>query len=160
LPKGLKVYAPVHFLALLIYKTRSLRTAPTEALLKTLISLGHSLAFASGYISLVKISECYTARFFNGYTPLGYFIVTIIATHGLYFEAPHRRKEMCLALLPRSIEFLWNIAKTAHLVKPLPHGEVVLLMAALGLMCSLYQCEPQYLANSYASGLAKLLGDN
>jgi hypothetical protein len=159
-PKGLKVYGPVHLIPLLIFKFKQLRTAPKETLLKFLVGLLRSIGFVSCYMSLEKVAECYAAYFFQGYRFMNPVVVSLVATHAVYVETPHRRKELSLYMLPRALETLWNIAKTANYVKPLPYGEVGLFMLGLGLLLSFYQCEQELLPYSYTSSLTRLLGDN
>lgn len=159
-PKALKVYGPVHLVPLLLFKLKQLRSNPKEASLKFLLGLVRSMAFISTYMSLEKIAECYCTVLFQGTRFFNPFLVSLVATHAIYLETPHRRHELALYLLPRALETIWNIAEKANYVKAVPCGEVGLFMLGLGLMMSFYQADQEYLPYSYKAYLAKLLGDN
>mmetsp|Transcript_6825 Transcript_6825/g.12347 ORF Transcript_6825/g.12347 Transcript_6825/m.12347 type:complete len:201 (+) Transcript_6825:2964-3566(+) len=160
LPKALKVYGPVHLVPLIVFRLKQLKNSPKETTIKFLVGLCRSMAFISTYMSLEKFAECYCNYLLHGYRSISPVLVSLVATHAIYLESPHRRNELSLYLLPRSMETLWNIAKTANYVKPLPYGEVGLFMLGLGLMLSFYQTEQEYLPYSYTSYMVKLLGDN
>lgn len=157
LPKALKVYLPVHVLSLVLFKMKDLRNRPKEATVKFLIGVGRSIAFAAVYMSLERLGECYLAVFLRGFIPVSPVLITLVAANAIYLETSHRRMELSLHLLPQALETLWNLAKSANYVRPLPYGEIGVFMVGLGLMLSMYECEKSYLPRSYSSFLDKLL---
>lgn len=110
------IYAPVHFLPILLTRPRSLATLST--LKRTLASVMRSSLFLSAFISSIWAIVCMTRTLFiarmlpnishNIYDgPFGCILAGCLACGGsIWIEQGRRRGEMALYVLPRAIRAL------------------------------------------------------
>lgn len=75
-------------------------------------------------------------------------------------ESPGRRLELALYVLPRAIESAWNVAVENGKVRSIPNGEVFVFMAGTGLVCTLFQHDPESVDDGYRKVITRFLGVN
>jgi hypothetical protein len=158
--RALKVYSPVHICTYLLFNARELKNKPLRGLLRIAASLLRTCAFVSLYIGTNRMNFCIFNHLFGGLGPITFVVISAIGTHAIYLERESRRVDFAMWLLPRSLEFCYNLAKATLKFRPLPYGEVLLFAVSMGLFVSLMGEDRKHLKKSYANALAKLLGEN
>lgn len=68
--------------------------------------------------------------------------------------------ELALYCLPRALESLWKTALKNGTVRSVPHGDIMLFMASMGTLMTLYQNEKDTINSHYLSVLTRFFGDN
>jgi hypothetical protein len=157
---ALKVYSPLHVSTYLLFSGRELKSKPLQGLLRIAVSLLRTCGFVSLFIGTNRLNFCIFNSLFRGLGPITYVVISAIGTHAIYLERHSRRVDFAMWLLPRSVEFCYNLAKQTLKFRPLPYGEVLLFAVSMGLFLSLMVDDSRHLKKSYAHALAKLLGEN
>jgi hypothetical protein len=111
----MKMYAPLHFLPLLVLRPRQLvRDGPRGAarvLWETLVHTVRSALFLSLFGSSFSASICLTRRLRGRDDPWNQMVGGFVCGAALLMEIPGRRGEIALYCIPRFLEIAWNMVK-------------------------------------------------
>eukprot|EP00742_Colponemidia_sp_Colp-10_P002326 GILJ01002482.1.p1 GENE.GILJ01002482.1~~GILJ01002482.1.p1 ORF type:complete len:226 (+),score=16.68 GILJ01002482.1:75-680(+) len=158
--KNCKVYIPVYMMNLLIFKWRRLLKEPIPMLSKTAVSIAKSTAFLSLFVSTLRGLVCATRQVRGRDGKFNAWLGGLIAPAAILLEAPQRRSELAMYIVPRVMEFGWNFLEKRKLVKALPHGEVLLFSIGMAFMMYFYQNEPKSIRPTYLGLLKRVFGEN
>jgi len=129
-----KIYFPVHFLPLLIFRYNAVAKDPQGQILKTGIALLNSCCFLTSYQILVKGSECFLRN--NRHVDSSWHALVSGLLTGLscLFERDSRVSELMLYCMPRGIEAGWNYLTKYGYVKNIKYAEVGFMAVAMGML--------------------------
>ena len=112
------------------------------------------------YISIFRYGLCQfknTRHTVDRWTPI---LAGFLSTFAILWEPAHRRHELVLYLLPKSLEAFWKFLQKRNLVKSLPNGEVLIFAIGMAIIMYCYQNEDKCIKSSYLSILQKFYGVN
>ncbi len=107
--RAFKIYAPVHFLPILIFKLKSLLKSPKSTLRRMCMSLGLSCLFLTSYQATIKVTIT------SGRTMYGEDLWVFPTLAGLLtglstlFEKSSRVSELMLYCVPRAAEITFEV---------------------------------------------------
>lgn len=157
---ALKVYAPIHFLPMLIFRRKALMKDPIGTLLHTAWSTARSTAFLTSFTAFFLAAICRWRQFRQRDESFGPFLGGIAAGLSLPFEKASRRVELMLYCLPRFVEGLWKYFEKRHMVKGFYGGEVLLFSISWAFLMLFYHTQPKAIKPTYRSLIGLLLGKN
>lgn len=68
--------------------------------------------------------------------------------------------ELGLYCLPRALESIWKTALKNGYVKNIPHGDILMFMASMGTLMTLYQNDKDTINSHYLSVMTRFFGQN
>jgi hypothetical protein len=90
-----------------------------------------------------------------------YYLGGLLSGLALALEAPRRRPELAMYVLPKALEGAWVHARGRGLVpRRTGAGEAVLAAVGVGMVMSAYQNEPEHLGGLVRRVLYQLIGPN
>ncbi|KAG0030497.1 hypothetical protein BGZ82_007404 [Podila clonocystis] len=119
-----------------------------------------SCLFLSVYVWAAFYSPCLLRRILGRETRATYIVNGLIAGLSVLIEAPGRQMELALYCLPRALETSWKLLAKRRVVRNMPHGDIALFCASMGVMMSIYQNDPSVINKHYLSVLTRVFGRN
>ncbi|PRP80383.1 hypothetical protein PROFUN_11981 [Planoprotostelium fungivorum] len=115
--QSLMIYLPVHFIPLLLFRMKELKTSPFSLMFHTLMSVVRSASFLSTFVASIWFSVCLTRTLLGpklfpnlrDNLPLDNrvgLIGSLICGLSILIENKRRRSEMALYVLPRALYIL------------------------------------------------------
>ncbi|KAL0090897.1 hypothetical protein J3Q64DRAFT_1707611 [Phycomyces blakesleeanus] len=160
------VYGTLHFVPLLLLRTKSVLESPVKMLSRTAINTIKSGAFLASFVSIYQAQVCVHRKLVDmGITSMNskYFHFCygfVCAYTSIFIEDKKRRSELALYVLPKAIQSLYLIAYQHRLIFKLKHFEVLMSSAAMAVIMSFYQDEPDVLSNFVRKIMVQFFGKN
>jgi hypothetical protein len=125
-----RLYFLSHLIPLLLFKRKALKKHPIRTILKLIWGWLRSMAFISNYGILCRRAWCSVIT--NNQISVKWFTIwSIAASSGILFEAPGRRAEICMYVVPRWLEALPKFLSKRALLPEIKLAPNILL--ALGI---------------------------
>ncbi|KAG9415463.1 hypothetical protein AC1031_008906 [Aphanomyces cochlioides] len=152
-----KLYIPVHFTPLVLFKWRKLLDAPLSMTGRTIFATLRSCAFLSTYQAVVKLFLCTYRNILQEDYAIGGFIAGVLSALGLFCEDPKRRTELMLYTAVRGLEVVWAYLKRKGVAQylRLKHGDVFFF--SLSMACIL-SSPPRHFKPTYLSLIRFMFG--
>mmetsp|Transcript_17479 Transcript_17479/g.27283 ORF Transcript_17479/g.27283 Transcript_17479/m.27283 type:complete len:360 (-) Transcript_17479:172-1251(-) len=131
-----KIYLPVHFIPLLLFRYKALLRDPSEALFKTSIALLRSCCFLTTYVLCIKGTNCFLRNLFKRDATWHALLAGQLTSFACLFEKPSRVSELTLYCLPRAAEATWTYLLRRGSVKSIKYSETLLFTAAMAVLLS------------------------
>ncbi|GAA5805427.1 hypothetical protein HPULCUR_010943 [Helicostylum pulchrum] len=158
--RSLKMYVPLNVIMLVVLRSKQLAKKPKTVLQKFAISCLRSAFFLTMYVTMGIASICWMRRLTGVESPYFYAVAGAVGGSMVIIEAPSRQLELALYCLPRAFEALWNTGVKNGTLKNIPHGDVLLFMASMGSLMTLYQNEKDTINSHYLSVMTRFFGEN
>ncbi|KAF8913443.1 hypothetical protein CPB85DRAFT_1299839 [Mucidula mucida] len=144
----LPIYAALHILPTVLLRPATFFKHPTRVPL----GIARSCAFFGLYVYVNQIGICLR----SAGAPIGYWFPGLASGIALGVEAPRRRLELALYVLPKAVESAW-------ICLGLPRtwvGEVIMTAVGAGLVMQTYQEQPKHLVGAVRAVMYQLVGNN
>lgn len=129
------------------------------------------------YVVMGLSTPCWLRRLTGTDRPWIYAATGAVAGSMVFIEAPGRQLGKCNVLvhfaethvmsielglycLPRALESLWKTLLKNGQVKNIPHGDILLFMASMGTLMTLYQNDKDTINSHYLSVMTRFFGQN
>lgn len=109
--KTYKSYILLYLIPLFLFKMKQLRKNPKKVLFSTLVAYLRSVAFICGFVSMLTYGLCMSKNIRGKVDNLNVVLATIFSSLASLLETDHRRKEINLFILPRSIETIYKLLR-------------------------------------------------
>ncbi|XP_059472631.1 transmembrane protein 135-like isoform X1 [Neocloeon triangulifer] len=152
----LRIYVTVYTLALLMRG----RVPTKKQLRQTILGIIQSTAFLSCHAYSFMLTVCSLRRItgnFN-YLTVSFVPAFISSFFSIMIERPSRRSLLCLYVTNVASETIFRMAARRGLVKPIPHGEVYIFMAALSSLLYFYRSQTRSGNDSVYSLISFIVG--
>ncbi|KAL0950380.1 hypothetical protein HGRIS_010342 [Hohenbuehelia grisea] len=180
----LPIYGALHFVPAVLFKGRDFFKQPLKMLLKAGWGTARSSAFLGIFVIIYQSIFCYKHYLYDVLTaannsPTSRFKVPqwlinslvsktsfwwpgfICSGLSLFVEAPRRRGELAMYVLPKGLESAWIVARGKGLVFPTGnYGEILLTAIGTGMVMSTYQNDPQHLSGLVRRIMYQFIGPN
>ena len=107
--RALRIYIPVHWLPLILLTPSKMLKDPLHYALRKSINTLRSSVFLTSYQCNMKLTECIGRRWIDSDIAALSMTGGIAAGTAILMEAPNRRSEIVLYVIPRAIEILLNL---------------------------------------------------
>ena len=154
------LYGPAHLLPVFIFKLKQLTRNPVPILSHAFENMARSITFGVTFIGITQYGICQFAKLFNGVKGLNWIFIGILSAMTIFIEAPSRRGELTLYLLPRVVETLWNILKKKGIPIRINYFEVGLFAFAMGALSYFLYNDDKNIKPTYRSSLRIIFGNN
>jgi len=155
-----KYYIPFHLIPFLLFKLKRLKKQPAKTVLMALLHYVKSIVFMAGYNTILKWWLCKNTHIFGKMTSTGPSFGAFLSAWSCFLEPEGRRTEICLFILPRFLETLWNYLIHRKLAKPIWGGENLLFGVAMGTIVYYYSKMDKAIKPSYNGVLKRFMGVN
>ncbi|KNC47274.1 uncharacterized protein AMSG_03704 [Thecamonas trahens ATCC 50062] len=154
---GLKFYAPIHLVPLLLFRPRAL--ASPRAVLRTLLNICGSAGFVAAYNGIGIGLLCKFRNAAGRDAQIHTIIAGTLSGAAVLLEAASRRKEMALYCVPRALDAAWRVLFGEKPLLGLPAAVLVALLhaLALGLTGGALAVAPAAFKGTYRSILSRAL---
>ncbi|RUO96091.1 hypothetical protein BC936DRAFT_142649, partial [Jimgerdemannia flammicorona] len=158
--RALKLYLPLNGIMTVAFRWNQITSQPEKVLLRFLQSTFRSALFLTCYVTFGMATPCVVRPAINREGHLIYVLAGVVAGVMVLVEAPGRRLELGLYCLPRALESFWRCMVKWGYARNVPHGDVLLFSAAMGVLMTLYQNEPDTIGPHYLSVMTRFFGRN
>ncbi|KAF7725989.1 hypothetical protein EC973_009135 [Apophysomyces ossiformis] len=147
------VYGTLHFVPMLLLRTKHVMNEPTKMLSKTALATLKSGAFLASFVTLYQYQVCLHRNLVeSGWTKFNskylYYLYGFTCSYSsIFLEDKKRRSELALYVLPKAIQSFYSIAYQRHWIIKIKHFEVIMTSIAMGIIMSFYQEEPDVLSS-------------
>ncbi|CAO3609883.1 unnamed protein product [Cunninghamella blakesleeana] len=147
------VYGTLHFVPMILLRTKHLKKDPVGMLSKTTIGTLKSGAFLAVFISLYQYQVCMHRNLIDigwinfNHKYLYYLFGFVCSYTSIFLEDKKRRSELALYVLPKAIQCFYQILYQKNLMIKIKHFEVIMTSMAMGIIMSFYQEEPDVLSS-------------
>ncbi|KAI9022769.1 hypothetical protein CLU79DRAFT_804209 [Phycomyces nitens] len=160
------VYGTLHFVPLFLLRTKSVLESPAKMLSRTAINTIKSGAFLATFVTVYQMQVCTHRKLVDlGITTANskyfHFMYGFVCSYiSIFIEDKKRRSELALYVLPKAIQSLYLIAYQRRLIFKLKHFEVLMSSAAMAIIMSFYQDEPDVLSTFVRKIMVQFFGKN
>ncbi|KAG0353504.1 hypothetical protein BG005_007226 [Podila minutissima] len=158
--RALKMYGTLNFIVTLVFHHKKIVSNPKETTYRYVKSTLRSCLFLSVYVWAAFYSPCLLRRILGRETRATYVVNGLIAGLSVLIEAPGRQMELALYCLPRALETTWKLLVKRRVVRNVPHGDIALFCASMGVMMSIYQNDSSVINKHYLTVLTRVFGRN
>ncbi|GJJ74702.1 hypothetical protein EMPS_07060 [Entomortierella parvispora] len=158
--RALKMYGTLNLIVTLVFQHKRLASDPKLSVYRYVKSTLRSVMFLTVYVLAAFYVPCLMRRVLQRESNLIYLFNGIVSGFAVLIEAPGRQMELALYCLPRALETTWKLLLKRGLVKNIPHGDIALFSASMGVMMTLYQNEPSVINKHYLTVLTRIFGRN
>ena len=158
---GMKVYAFVHFIPLLLYKRKQLRENPKQVLKKTFKAWLHSMLFTMFGMYFARSGWCDAIKLGSGkITPWkNSLLIGFASFMGFIFEYPSRRQEITMFVFPRSLEVVpKTILEEYGIYLKIPFLKNFIFAIGVGIFAYLMNKYPNCLKSIFRSLFYNIMG--
>ncbi|KAI7861729.1 hypothetical protein BDF14DRAFT_1898696 [Spinellus fusiger] len=134
------VYGTLHFVPLLLLRTKSVMEAPFKMLSRTAIATIKSGAFLASFITIFQYQVCMHRNIVNSGYNIGnskylYYLFGFTCSYAsIFLEEKKRRSELALYVLPKALQSFYQIAYQRKWIFKLKHFEVLMSSLAMGII--------------------------
>ena len=154
------LYGPAHVLPVLIFKMKQLMRDPVPVLSHALVNVVRSVSFGMMLLGVTQYGVCQFAKVFDGIKGINWILIGILSASSIFIEAPSRRGELTLYLLPRVVETIWNVMKKKGWPIRIKYFEVALFAFAMGTLSYFLYNDDKNIKPTYRSSLRIIFGNN
>ncbi|KAJ3160134.1 hypothetical protein HDU86_000970 [Geranomyces michiganensis] len=163
------VYAALNFVPMLLLKTGAFVKNPAAMALRNSLSTLRSTLFLTCFIGIFQGFICVqrniaqspiAPHFLQRDYKVWYYVLGGICSSSIFLEQKSRRSELAMYVLPKGLGSLWAVLEGRGKVRGLPHFEVLMASAAMGMLMSVYQTEPQHISSLLFKVMNKVIGRN
>ncbi|KAI1321342.1 hypothetical protein EDD11_006679 [Mortierella claussenii] len=147
--RALKMYGTLNLIVTIVFQHKKIVSNPTDSAKRYIKSTLRSCLFLTLYVLAAFYVPCLARRILGRESNLNYLLNGIVAGFAVLIEAPGRQMELALYCLPRALETSWKLLSKRGLVKNIPHGDIALFSASMGVMMTLYQNDPSVINKHY-----------
>ncbi|KAF9169312.1 hypothetical protein BGX21_008511 [Mortierella sp. AD011] len=158
--RAVKMYGTLNFIVTLVFQRKKLVTEPKEVAYRYIRSTLRSCMFLTVYVLAAFYVPCWMRAILRKETRFTYLFNGIVSGLAVLIEAPGRQMELALYCLPRALETTWNLLLSRGLVRNIPHGDIALFSASMGVMMTIYQNDPSVINKHYLTVLTRIFGRN
>ncbi|KAG0174947.1 hypothetical protein DFQ28_003628 [Apophysomyces sp. BC1034] len=158
--RALKLYMPLNIIMTIVFRSGQMTTNPMDVLRKFAMSCMRSALFLSMYVTMGFSTPCATRPILEKERHWMYMLTGAVAGTMTFIEARGRQLELGLYCLPRAIESYWKTLVKYGYVRSIPNGEILLFMASMGTLMTLYQNEKDTINSHYLSVMTRFFGHN
>ncbi|KAF9436470.1 hypothetical protein BGZ76_003901 [Entomortierella beljakovae] len=158
--RAAKMYGTLNLIITIVFQHKKLVSDPTTTVKRFIISTLRSCLFLTAYVLAAFYVPCLSRRILGRESNLNYIFNGVIAGFAVLIEAPGRQLELALYCLPRALETGWKLMAKRGMVKSLPHTDIAIFSASMGVIMTLYQNEPSMVNKHYLSVLTRMFGRN
>ncbi|KAI0034353.1 hypothetical protein K488DRAFT_45628 [Vararia minispora EC-137] len=170
------IYGALHLVPTLLFKPKVAMREPGRMLLRAMWGTTRSSAFLGLFVVIYQGYFCgkvNLARYIADMRAPAWLLAVVRALPTYYLggflsglslalEAPRRRPELAMYVLPKGLESAWRMARGRGLVprRTRGYGEAVLAAVGMGMVMSAYQNEPEHLSGLVRRILYQFIGPN
>ncbi|KAI8912375.1 hypothetical protein DFJ77DRAFT_468143 [Powellomyces hirtus] len=165
------VYAALNFVPMLLLKPGTFVKNPAEITLRNIRSTFRSSVFLSVFIFIFQSGICAQRTlathpspsipaFFRRDHKAIYYIMGMICSSSIFLEQKSRRGELAMYVLPKGLQSLWNVLYQRGKIFYIPYFDVWMSSAAMGILMSVYQAEPEHMSSLLFKVMNKVIGRN
>ncbi|KAI8378960.1 hypothetical protein BD560DRAFT_453314 [Blakeslea trispora] len=149
----LPVYGTLHFVPMLLLRTKHFKKDPVSMLSKTTLATFKSGAFLASFVTLYQYQICmhrqllktgligtWHSKYIYGWAGF------VCAYLSIFLEDKKRRSELALYVLPKALQSFYRIAYSHQWIFKVKHFEVMMTSFAMGIIMSFYQEEADVLS--------------
>ncbi|KPV76961.1 uncharacterized protein RHOBADRAFT_51936 [Rhodotorula graminis WP1] len=151
------VYAGLHFVPPLLFRSKAWMKRPSTFLLKSLLGTLRSCSFLASFVTLFQGLVCLQRHIYlSPRVPpwirqlvvhkAWYWFAGLSTGLPLFIEEKKRRRELAMYVLPRGLESVWSVLRAKSYVPFVPGGEVLLTSLGLAMVMQSYQSSPEHLS--------------
>lgn len=129
----LKMYGTLHLLTTILFNRKELRQKFGNTIIKLMIKILKSAAFMTGFVVLMRISQCILPRLTGTYSIYYSIAQTMISSTTILFESSERVVDYIIFTLPRTLDGLADLLVKLGYIKSIPKLPQILLSIAVGL---------------------------
>ncbi|KAJ3395491.1 hypothetical protein HDU80_010309 [Chytriomyces hyalinus] len=147
----LPVYFTLNFVPMVVLKTRELFRRPQSLLWRGVKNSMRSSLFLAAYVASFMRIACFTRDIIIKHKILPrdsryfYWLNGFLSSWAIFLEDEKRRSELAMYVLPRGVDALYKTLYSKSLIFQIPHFEVAMFSAGLGLIICYFQTEPEAL---------------
>ncbi|GAA5802042.1 hypothetical protein HPULCUR_007502 [Helicostylum pulchrum] len=150
----LPVYGTLHFVPMLLLRTKHFKSDPVNMLSKTTIATMRSGAFLATFVTLYQYYICTHRNIFKtgligtSNSKYIYYLAGFLCSYpAIFIEDKKRRSELALYVLPKALTSFYKIAYSRSWIFKVKHFEVYMTSVAMGIIMSFYQEEADVLSS-------------
>ncbi|KAF7432589.1 hypothetical protein PC9H_004531 [Pleurotus ostreatus] len=174
----LPIYGALHFIPAILFKRKEFFRQPLKMLLKAGWGTTRSSAFLGTFVIIYQTAFCYKHYLYDRLSSpknlptvqrlvellisrASFWIPGFLCGLSLFVEAPRRRAELAMYVLPKGLESAWIMARGKGLVfKTGKYGDVMLTAIGMGMFMSTYQNDPHHLSGLVRRIMYQFIGPN
>jgi len=153
--RAAKVYLPVHFVPMILFRYKSLLKDPQSQLLRTFQNFANSCAFLTSYVFVIKSTQCFLRNLRKKDVASHALLSGLLTSFATLFEQPSRVSELSLYCIPRGLEATWKYGVLTGRVRYIKYFEVLLMSFATATLLGSAKTDFKH---SYYSALRFLVG--
>ncbi|KAJ8660468.1 hypothetical protein O0I10_003926 [Lichtheimia ornata] len=160
------VYGTLHFVPMLLLRTKHLRKDPKGMLAKTSLATLKSCAFLGLFVMLYQYQVCMhrklmDAGVISSNSKYFYGIFGFVCSFSsIFLEEKKRRGELAMYCLPIALKSAYQIAYQRKWIIHIKHFEVMMTSVAMAIIMSFYQEEPDVLSSFVRKIMYQFFGKN
>ncbi|KAF9100730.1 hypothetical protein BGX27_000269 [Mortierella sp. AM989] len=158
--RAARMYGTLNLIVTLVFQHKKLASDPKQVAYRYVKSTIRSCLFLTFYVLAAFYVPCWMRTILRKETKFTYLFNGIVAGTAVLIEAPGRQMELALYCLPRALETAWNMLISRGFVRNIPHGDIALFSASMGVMMSIYQNDPSVINKHYLTVLTRIFGRN
>jgi hypothetical protein len=155
--RALYVYVPVYTIPLVLFRWKSLFSAPLSSLSHTFLNISRSSLFLSSYCGLCWYSADLLWTIFGYHKAPKAAIIGFCGGLAVLLENKHRRIELALYVLAQSLQTAYIRLYNARRVPYFPHFESLLFILSTAIILRAFAANDSNLRPGYSNLLNSLL---
>ena len=132
-----RLYFLSHLIPLLLFKRKALKKAPLRTILKLILGWLRSMAFICHYGLFCRKVWCGIIQG-NKINMPKFWMYSAISSAGILYEAPGRRSEICMYVVPRWLESLPIFLGKRKLLPNIPMAANLIFAIAIAWITTVY----------------------
>jgi hypothetical protein len=128
------LYAPVYFLPVILFQSKSLISQPISTFSRVVQNIMQSSSFLAFFITLTWLPILFSRRLLRKDTSFGVFLGCICCGCSIYIERKSRRKELAMFVFPRVLEIWYQYMVSNKIFRPINNGAIWIFSFACAIV--------------------------
>ncbi|CAD8107591.1 unnamed protein product [Paramecium primaurelia] len=153
-------FIPMHFIPILIFKRKELRSHPFTTIKRASVNCLKSLLFLSSMVGIIRLTICSLKRLKRPLGGIDGLIIGLFSGTSIILESDGRGFEMTLQLFPRFCESIYNHFHKKYPKLKMKNFELILFSLLIGLIHYCYQHNSLVIKSTYLALFKQFWGKN
>lgn len=127
------MYGTLHLLTTIIFNRKDLKEKFGNTIIKLAIKILRSAAFMTGFVVLMRMTQCLLPRFTGTYSIYYCIAQTLLSSTSILLESSERVVDYVIFTLPRTLDGFSDLVVKLGYIKSIPKLPQIILSFAIGL---------------------------